>query len=232
MITRYEMLTVLAGAMLTVLPMHAAAQSRACAPLDTTAAWAQVNRAWSAESPGGWSNDSLRRELLAMADTDQAARTDFGVRATDTTYSRHLMALDSTLARRMSAILDRFGLPTRPMVGAKGADAAMLIVQHNWSLQQRVLALADSLPPGRLSPQAVAMLEDRVRVHEGRTQRFGTQFTLGPDKRFHFAPAEDAAHLDARRAAAGMPPMRQYVCLLESTGMRVDRSSLPAGFRP
>ena len=232
MIGRSGVLMLLAGAALTVLPLRLFAQSRTCAPLASTAAWAQVNRAWSAESPGGWSNDSLRRVLLALADTDQAARKDFGARATDTTYGRQLMALDSTLARRMSAILDRFGLPTRPVVGAAGADAAMLIVQHNWSLQERVLSLADSLSSGQLSPQAVAMLEDRVRVHEGHTQRFGTQFTLGPDKRFHFAPAEDVAHLDARRAEAGMPPMRQYVCLLESTGLRVDRGSLPAGFRP
>ena len=225
-------LTILAGIVLAVVPSMLAAQSRTCAPLDTTAAWAQVNRAWSTERPAGWSNDSLRRVLLALADTDQAARKDFGARATDTTYGRQLMTLDSTLARRMSGILDRFGLPTRAMVGAAGADAAMLIVQHNWSLQERVLALTDSLPPGQLSPQAVAMLEDRVRVHEGHTQRFGTQFTLGPDKRFHFAPAEDVAHLDTRRAAAGMPPMRQYVCLLESTGMQVDRGSLPPEFHP
>ena len=229
---RSGLLIFLAGIVLAVVPSALAAQSHTCAPLDTTAAWAQVNRAWSTERPAGWSNDSLRRVLLALADTDQAARKDFGARATDTTYGRQLMALDSTLARRMSAILDRFGLPTRAMVGAAGADAAMLIVQHNWSLQERVLALTDSLPPGQLSPQAVAMLEDRVRVHEGHTQRFGTQFTLGPDKRFHFAPAEDVAHLDARRAAAGMPPMRQYVCLLESTGMQVDRGSLPPEFHP
>ena len=229
---RSGLLIFLAGIVLAVVPSALAAQSRTCAPLDTTAAWVQVNRAWSTERPAGWSNDSLRRVLLALADTDQAARKDFGARATDTTYGRQLMALDSTLARRMSGILDRFGLPTRAMVGAAGADAAMLIVQHNWSLQERVLALTDSLPPGQLSPQAVAMLEDRVRVHEGRTQRFGTQFTLGPDKRFHYAPAEDVAHLDTRRAAAGMPPMRQYVCLLESTGMQVDRGSLPPGFHP
>jgi hypothetical protein len=38
--------------------------------------------------------------------------------------------------------------------------------------------------------------------------------------------------LDARRAAAGIPPLSQYACLLEEAGMRVDRSPLPPGFRP
>ena len=39
-------------------------------------------------------------------------------------------------------------------------------------------------------------------------------------------------NLDSRRSAVGMPPMRQYVCLLEEEGMRVDQTSLPATFRP
>ena len=226
---------VLLAAALALLAAPAAllrAQTHACPPLDTTAAWARVNRAWSTESAAGWSNDSLRQVLLALADTDQSMRKNFGTRVTDTTYGHQLMALDSTLARTMAGILDRYGLPTRQMVGAAGADAAMLIVQHNWPLQERVLALADSLPPGQLSPQAVAMLEDRVRVHQGKPQRYGTQFTMGADKRFHFAAAEDVAHMDARRAAVGMPPMRQYVCLLEGMGPPLDTESLPPGFRP
>jgi hypothetical protein len=76
------------------------------------------------------------------------------------------------------------------------------------------------------------MLEDRVFVHQGRAQRFGTQVTLGPDGLFRFAPIADTASLDARRSAAGMPPLGQYVCLLEEAGMHVDRGSLPPMFRP
>ena len=142
------------------------------------------------------------------------------------------MILDSTLAAEMRVVLDRFGLPTRSMVGAAGSDAAMLIVQHSWELQERVLALANAIPLGQISPEKVGMLQDRVLVHQGKAQRFGTQFTAGPDGVFRFAPTSDTAGLDARRTAAGMPPLRQYVCLLEEAGMRVDRGSLPPIFRP
>lgn len=69
-------------------------------------------------------------------------------------------------------------------------------------------------------------------VHQGKPQRFGTQFTLGPDGLFRFAPGSDIADLDTRRSAVGMPPLPQYVCMLEEEGMRVDRASLPAGVRP
>lgn len=220
-------LTVLLSACGVMPGARPVSQIPICPPLDSTATWAQANRAWSQEAGQSWSNDSLRRVLLGLRDQDQSARTDFGFRFQDSVYVRQLTTLDSVLATTMAEILDRFGLPTRSMVGAAGSDAAMLIVQHNWSLQERVLALADALPLGQLSPQALAMLEDRVRVRQGKPQRFGTQFNAGTDGIFRFAATSELADLAARRAQAGLPPLTQYVCLLEEAGMRVDRSSLP-----
>ena len=214
------------------LLLQQATGQASCPPFDTTASWARASRSWSDERGVRWSNDSLRRVLLALHEQDQAARAEFGARFRDTLYGRQLMRLDSSLAVAISAILDRFGLPTRDMVGPAGSDAAMLIVQHNWPLQERVLALARAMSPGQISPEKVAMLEDRVLVHQGQPQRFGTQFNAGPDGVFRFAPVADTVALDARRAAAGMPPLSQYVCLLEAAGMPVDRASLPPAFRP
>lgn len=210
----------------------AAGQTPSCSPLDSTAAWARASRAWSSEAGLRWSNDSLRRVLLSLSERDQAPRAEFGARIGDTLYARRLTILDSVLAAEMSVILDRFGLPTRSMVGAAGSDAAMLVVQHSWSLQERVLALARALPPGQISPEKLAMLEDRVLEHQGRPQRFGTQFSAGKDGLFRLAPTADLAGLDARRAAAGMPPLAQYVCMFEEAGMRVDRRSLPPAPAP
>jgi hypothetical protein len=210
----------------------AGAQGSPCPPLDSTATWARVSRAWSNETGVRWSNDSLRRVLLSLNDRDQAARAEFGARIKDTLYIKQLLTLDSTLAADMTVILDRYGLPTRDLVGPAGSDAAMLIVQHNWPLQERVLALAKALPAGQISPEKLGMLEDRVLVHRNQPQRFGTQFNIGPDGVFRFAPVSDTVGLDARRTAAGMPPLSQYVCLLEEAGMPVDRSSLPFGKRP
>jgi hypothetical protein len=214
-------------------PLHQlAGQEPPCQPLDSTADWARTSRAWSNEAGLNWTNDSLRGVLLAMRDRDQAARVEFGARVGDTLYVRQLMALDSTLGAGMAVILTRFGLPTRSMVGAAGSDAAMLIVQHSWALQERVLALTKALEPGQISLEKLGMLEDRVLVHQGEPQRFGTQFTLGPDGVFRFAPVSDPGGLAARRAAAGMPPLGEYVCLLEEAGMRIDRGTLPPIFRP
>lgn len=208
------------------------AQSGQCPEIDTTAIWVQVNRAWSNEAGLHWSNDSLRRVLLELVERDQGAREGFGARVTDTTYIRRLVSLDSSLAATMSGILERYGLPTKSLVGPEGSDAGMLIVQHNWPLQERVLAMAKSAPRGQISPEKLAILEDRVLVHQGKPQRLGSQFTARPDGVFTFAPLADTTKLDARRAAVGMPPMRQYVCMMDEAGLRVDRTSLPAAFRP
>ena len=162
-----------------------------------------------------------------MQDRDQGIRASFASRLGDSLYVREMARVDSTLAAQMVAILERFGLPTRAMVGPAGTDAAMLVVQHNSPLQERVLALAKTLPAGQISPEKMAMLEDRVLVRQGKPQRFGTQFAIRPDQVLRFEPVSDVAGLAARRAAAGMPPLDQYVCLLEESGMQVDHSSLP-----
>ena len=233
-LTQMRMLIIPALALVMGLPHvgHVEPQGTPCPALDTTAAWARVNRSWSREAGLRWSNDSLRRVLLTLRDRDQALRAEYGARAGDTLYVKRMMTEDSLLAIEMDGILSRFGLPTRTMVGPAGSDAAMLVIQHNWPLQERVLALAKALPPGEISPEKLGMLEDRVLVHQGKPQRFGTQFTPRPDGVFRFAPVSEPETLDARRSAAGMPPMLQYVCMFEESGLRVDRTSLPPPFRP
>lgn len=218
-------------ALIGAAPARLMAQKPACAPLDSMAPWARVNRAWTRDTAGPRANEALRLRLLALVEKDQAMRADFGARVTDTTYMRELTALDSTLEQEARAILDSVGLPTRHMVGTDGSDAFMLIVQHNWPLQPRVLALAKREPPGQISSEKVAMLEDRVLVHDGKAQRFGTQWNAGSDGIFHFARTEDMAGLEARRARAGLPPMEQYICMLEEAGMRIDRASFPVALR-
>ena len=209
------------------MPSVSRSQAAPCPAPDTLAPWMRVLRVWKTESPGGWRNDSLRRVLIDLAAEDQAVRRDFGTRAGDSAYARTLIADDSVRAARMRGILSTYGLPTRSMVGAAGADAAMLMVQHNGTLQAEVLGMARRLPAGEVSPEAFAMLEDRVAVSEGRPQRFGTQFTLGTDTIFRFAPVAEPRTLAGRRANAGLPPMPLYVCWLEESGMRVDHRSLP-----
>ncbi len=57
------------------------------------------------------------------------------------------------------------------------------------------------------------MLTDRVRVREGRPALYGGGLHLS-GKEWVSDPIEDEAHDDERRAAMGLAPLADYVCLM------------------
>ena len=203
----------------------AAAQSQnadsalnACLATDTTTGWQGVASAWADESGLTWSNDPLRQRLLRLAERDQSVRQAGQLAdSLDTAdFRRRMRVVDSTNATALRDIIDRFGWPTKSMVGPKGASAAFLIAQHNERLQHEVLALMQALPPGEVAPGERAMLEDRVRVRDGLPQRYGTQLTWDSTGVMRFDPIEDLDHLDARRVEVGLPPIPVYICMMRA----------------
>lgn len=215
-----------ASVALVMLAAPAAAQRSAldsiaatCMARDTSTAWQRVSAAWADERDSTWRNDSLRRQLIALAERDQAVRNAPALADSmrDSAFVRRMAERDSIDAAALRAIIDRYGWPSRSLVGAKGASAAFLVAQHNPSLQHEALRLMRALPPGEVSPSDLAMLEDRVRVSDGQPQRYGTQLHESDDGRtMVFDPIEDVAHLEERRAAAGLPPIPVYRCLMRA----------------
>ena len=186
--------------------------------LDTTARWVSVLMAWSDESAHAWTNDSLRGVLIDMARVDQAVRQDLTPeRLADTAFIHAMARVDSANARQLRNIIARFGWPTKSMVGAKGASAAWLIVQHVPELQEEGERLMLSAPPGEVSPADLALLIDRRLVSQGKPQRYGSQ--LQPLREgetvMSFYPIEDLADLDARRAEVGLMPLADYIRMME-----------------
>lgn len=51
------------------------------------------------------------------------------------------------------------------------------------------------------------MLEDRVRIKEGKPQLYGSQLSGNP---LCFDPIEDEAHVDERRRSIGLEPLADY----------------------
>lgn len=114
---------------------------------------------------------------------------------------------------RLNAILDRCGWPGRSLVGADGAHAAWLIAQHAIGeplLQRRALQLLRSAAAqGEAALLEVAMLEDRIRVAEGRPQRYGTQYDWDRSGVMSPMPIESPEHVDERRRAVGLGPLAE-----------------------
>jgi hypothetical protein len=130
----------------------------------------------------------------------------------DTALMRRMMEVDVKGTAQLRGIVDRFGWPTRSMVGAKGADAAYLVAQHTDDLpfRERVLALMLAASPGEVSASDLATLQDRTLVRQGKKQIYGTQFSMVGDV-MKMDPVEDEAGLEARRAAKGLMPLADYM---------------------
>lgn len=172
-------------------------------------------RAQDPVPPAAVADTALRAELLRMRTEDQAGRDRIAeaVAAKDTMFIKSLMARDSALTRRLRAIVARHGWPGRALVGADGAEAAWLVLQHSPELgfQREMLPrIWEAARAGEGTLAEAAMLEDRIRVASGEPQRYGTSFAIEPGElRPH--PIADLEGLAARRREVGLPPIEEYV---------------------
>jgi uncharacterized protein DUF6624 len=182
---------------------------------DTGAAWFRVLTRWSSETPGSWSNDSLRTVLRALAAKDQAVRRGVTVDSTkDSAFLHRMRVVDSANTVAMRGILARYGWPGKSMVGAEGTQDAFLLVQHSDELRARALALMQAAGPGEVMPSELALVVDRERTTAGRPQVYGSQLDTLTNGVLPFFPVEDPAHVEQRRASAGLPPLRTYACVM------------------
>lgn len=72
------------------------------------------------------------------------------------------------------------------------------------------MLLHDAVTKGEAEKMHEAYLTDRVKVHDGESQLFGTQFYKKENGTYCPRPIEDIAHLDERRAAFGLEPFSEY----------------------
>lgn len=157
----------------------------------------------------------LRMELLAMSDKDQRLRmgrlSSSGAPSQEATAQ--IANVDAHNTARMREIIDEYGWPTFSMVGDDGASAAWLLVQHadhDNNFQRRCLELMKPLvDSGEVSAVDVAYLTDRIRMHEGKPQVYGTQFRRSNND-WEPYPIEDPDRVDERRAALGLPTLAEY----------------------
>jgi hypothetical protein len=165
----------------------------------------------------------LRLRLLQMVKADQAVR-DAWIKAGMTGQAadvarRNMLAVDAANLRRLKPVVLRQGFPGPAQVGEDGVEAAFLLIQHadrDPVFQSRVLPqLAALHRQGLISGQDLALLTDRTLRAKGKPQRYGTQFISDESHpEMKLQPVEDISALDTRRARMGMPPIKDYACIL------------------
>lgn len=157
-------------------------------------------------------NEQVAATLHRLAERDQEARRASLAKSRDSNLRATVQRIDRENTAELRGIIQQFGWPGRSLVGQRGAHAAWMIIQHadeDPAFQKECLKRMEAAPDGEVSPEDVAFLTDRLLVADGKKQRYGTQFAQ-VGRQFVPLPIADEANVDARRKAAGLPPLAEY----------------------
>jgi hypothetical protein len=155
-----------------------------------------------------------------MRDRDQAARNACPTSSTDEQmkcYVRIGEEIDKPHTQRLNEIVRTYGFPDAKLVGADGVGAYYLVLQHSndTKLKQKSLkGIEKAFRAKVLSPSDYANFTDRLRVNLGKLQIYGANFDLKNGKMV-MSPTKDIKNLDKRRKAIGLPPIAEYMKILE-----------------
>jgi len=143
----------------------------------------------------------------------------------DSTYDNH--------QPKLAAIYDRYGYPGEDLVGVKGSHLFWLLVQHSDrrpDFQIKMLA-ALKIEVDRKNASAIdfAYLTDRVNLHTGKKQVYGTQVNHRADIcQVYPKPVMDSLNLNARRKAINMPPIEEYLNEASQWAFDMNKESFEA----
>jgi hypothetical protein len=180
-------------------------------------------------------DQALARELTAMAEEDQQVRAEL---ARDghlfRGYHPRLAEVNSRNAERLQEIIQLQGWPGRSLVGDRAARAAGLVLQHAIAypklMRTGLQLIGEAAARGEVSKAEVAILEDRIRVLEGRPQLYGTQYEWDDRGEMSPLPIEDAQGVDERRLALGLPRLAENTRRVRE-GARAVGEQPPADLR-
>lgn len=113
---------------------------------------------------------------------------------------------------RLDKIIERYGWPTRSMVGKDGVWMVWAIAQHSHDLefQKKCLALLEeTLNTDQPESLLYAELHDRIRRSTDKKQTYG-QAIIEENGIKKFYPIENEPKVDLRRKAIGLPPLKVY----------------------
>jgi hypothetical protein len=158
-------------------------------------------------------DESLEKALLDMEARAQALRTEL-ISAGEINEYLHPRVLELNRANtsRLRQIVAVFGWPGIALVGDKGARAAWRVAMHSYAepdFMRQCRDLVDRATQGGDAPRwQFAMIDDRVRVYEGKPQRYGTQLRHGA-RGIEPHPIENEGRVNSMRMQAGLPLLAQ-----------------------
>ncbi|WP_373514514.1 DUF6624 domain-containing protein [Persicitalea sp.] len=131
---------------------------------------------------------------------------------------KKIMAIDSVNLIKVKKILDERGWLGDSVIGSQGNTTLFLVIQHSdQQTQEKYLPMMrEAVRNGNARPSALALLEDRVALGQGKRQTYGSQIGYD-DSGAYVLPLDDPDHVNERRASVGLGKLQDYVSQWEIT---------------
>jgi hypothetical protein len=158
-------------------------------------------------------DESLEKALLDMVARAQALRAELiAAGEINETHHPRLDELNRANSSRLRQMIAVFGWPGLALVGEQGARAAWRLALHSYAEPEFMRQCRDLIDRATERDDAprwqFAIIDDRIRVYEGRPQQYGTQLRHGPQG-LEPHPIENEARVNSMRAQAGLPILAQ-----------------------
>jgi hypothetical protein len=164
----------------------------------------------------------LQAKLLAIYEDDQpireqysSAQKEFGHQSKQVdSLGRIMMYKDSINLIKVMEILDKYGWVGADKVGGQANQTLFIVIQHaDLKTQQKYLPMMrEAVKTGNANRSALALLEDRIALREGKRQIYGSQFGYDNEtKKSYVLPLDDPDNVDKRRAEVGLGLLADYV---------------------
>jgi hypothetical protein len=161
----------------------------------------------------------VREELLKMEQIDQDARTKCTNLPADPQMKCFMeigKTIDEPNTKRINEIFDQIGFPNTGKVGKDGLRAYMILLQHATPDELRIKSsgpITEAFKNKEIPPLDYANFVDRLRLHQGKKQLYGSGFEF-KDGKLVMNPVEDPKNLEKRRKEIGLPPLAEYMKMM------------------
>lgn len=126
---------------------------------------------------------------------------------------KELLLLDKKNTNFIRLITKKNEISIAKLLGKRGIRYFWLLTQHadhDPRFQKKVLQIFKNTEKGIIDLKYIALLTDRILVHEGKKQEYGTQFQTDKNGNPKPFPIRDPIHLDQRRKKMKMESFSQY----------------------
>ena len=125
-------------------------------------------------------------------------------------------SIDEPNTKRIIKIFEQIGFPNTAKVGKDGLQAYLILLQHATSDDLRVKSsgpITEAFKNKEIPPLDYANFVDRLRLHQGKKQLYGSGFDF-KDGKLVMSPVEDPKNLEQRRVEIGLPPLAEYMKMM------------------